>query len=194
MASQNRLHAQTRTLMTAKLKRGSQTHGTTPRQRWALALALELMANFGLLQADWHFAFSTTTKRGVGQARITKTKGETHKVIYLSTTHVEHDSDAEVEDTIRHEIAHALDYERNGRMSGHGRQWQIIAIEVGAKPERVMRTSAKQNRGYAWALTFEGQIVQGYYRYPQAVARRLPDLGLVNRPDTRGRLKLVKVV
>ncbi|HLA64356.1 MAG TPA: SprT-like domain-containing protein, partial [Rhodothermales bacterium] len=41
----------------------------------------------------------------------------------------------EVEDTLRHEIAHAIDAERRGR-SCHDRTWQAIARQCGARPER----------------------------------------------------------
>jgi predicted SprT family Zn-dependent metalloprotease len=43
---------------------------------------------------------------------------------------------AEVEDTVRHEIAHAVDFERRGR-SGHDRTWKALARACGAKPERM---------------------------------------------------------
>lgn len=194
MTSRDRLHQQTTTLLTAKLKRGARTHGATTKQRWALDLALDLMEQFGLIAAGWHCAFSTTSKRGLGQARIQTIDGIKHKVIYLSTSHLDHDGADEIEDTIRHEIAHALDYERHGSMDGHGTRWRAIAVEVGAKPERTMRATAADDRGYVWVLTYRGQTIRGYYRFPRSVARNLPHIGLQNQPETRGQLKLVKMV
>ena len=38
------------------------------------------------------------------------------------------------EDTIRHEIAHAIDFEIRGR-SAHDNYWKSIAVQVGAKPQ-----------------------------------------------------------
>ncbi|MEL7302035.1 MAG: SprT-like domain-containing protein, partial [Pseudomonadota bacterium] len=44
----------------------------------------------------------------------------------------------EVEDTIRHEIAHAIDGERRGR-TNHDGAWKAVARACGARPERTFR-------------------------------------------------------
>lgn len=41
-----------------------------------------------------------------------------------------------MEDVVRHEIAHAIDYERRGR-SDHGPVWKAIARRIGADPTRL---------------------------------------------------------
>lgn len=42
---------------------------------------------------------------------------------------------ADAEDTLRHEIAHAIDVERRGR-TGHDATWRALAVACGARPER----------------------------------------------------------
>ena len=42
---------------------------------------------------------------------------------------------ADVEDTLRHEIAHAVDVERRGR-TNHDAAWRSLAVACGARPER----------------------------------------------------------
>ena len=44
----------------------------------------------------------------------------------------------EVEDTLRHEIAHAIDHERRGR-TNHDRVWKTLAVACGARPERTFK-------------------------------------------------------
>ena len=53
-----------------------------------------------------------------------------NKTIILSSHHIETHPDEEVEDTIRHEIAHAL----TPNDSAHGLEWKAKASEVGARP------------------------------------------------------------
>ena len=99
------------------------------------ALALRLMDALGRdllgepLQArGWSFGFDRARRRlGVcrtGPRRIT-----------LSAHLTPHLSADEVEDTVRHEIAHAVDWERRGR-TNHDRTWKAVARACGAKPER----------------------------------------------------------
>ena len=47
---------------------------------------------------------------------------------------------AEIEDTIRHEIAHAVDVERRGR-TAHDAVWKRLAAACGAAPERCARVA-----------------------------------------------------
>ena len=44
--------------------------------------------------------------------------------------------DAEIEDTVRHEISHVLSVKRYGYLEGrgHGDRWKQVCYEVGAKP------------------------------------------------------------
>lgn len=62
------------------------------------------------------------------------------QVIYvqIGDIHMMYSQEAEVGDTIRHEIAHALDCNTRGK-SDHGPEWQKWANKLGAIPSRVYR-------------------------------------------------------
>jgi predicted SprT family Zn-dependent metalloprotease len=94
-------------------------------------LARELMAQFGLMSTQrrdgrlWEFEFDDAKRRF----------GCCHRSIYkitLSRELVQRNDQAEVEDCIRHEIAHALCEPRQG----HGEAWKAMCKRTGAKPER----------------------------------------------------------
>lgn len=87
--------------------------------------ALEKMRQYGL--SHWKFTFSNT-KRALGDCHPAR------KQIRISTYHVQGSEEKEIKDTVLHEIAHALDYERNGSTS-HGPKWKEICLEVGAIPK-----------------------------------------------------------
>ncbi|MEM1055782.1 MAG: SprT-like domain-containing protein [Bacteroidota bacterium] len=99
------------------------------------SLALDLMDSLGRdvlgepLQArGWTFGFDRA-KRRLGVCRIRQ------KQITLSAVLTPALSVEDVEDTIRHEIAHAIDAERRGR-SCHDATWKALARACGASPER----------------------------------------------------------
>ena len=92
----------------------------------ARTLAHALLKQHGL--HDWTFAFNRR-KRAFGLCDFRK------RTVYLSATLTELNGEAEVRDTLLHEIAHAL----AGHRAGHGPVWRKIAHEVGAKPERCYR-------------------------------------------------------
>ncbi|CAG7580267.1 MAG: putative DNA binding protein [uncultured marine phage] len=58
--------------------------------------------------------------------------------LYLS----KHGEPKDVLDTILHEMAHAIDYEVNGYLSGHGLPWKRICMQIGAKPQSRSRKGA----------------------------------------------------
>ncbi len=99
------------------------------------ALALRLMDALGRdllgepLQArGWSFGFDRARRRlGACHPR--------QRRITLSAPLTPRLSADEVEDTVRHEIAHAVDVERRGRTS-HDRTWKAVARACGARPER----------------------------------------------------------
>ncbi|WP_412068616.1 SprT-like domain-containing protein [Rubrivirga sp. IMCC43871] len=99
------------------------------------ALALRLMDRLGRellgapLQAHgWTVGFDRARRR-LGACRI----GD--KRITLSAPLTLALAPADVEDTVRHEIAHAIDAERRGR-SAHDATWKALAVACGAAPER----------------------------------------------------------
>ena len=78
------------------------------------------------LSREWTFRWQNK-KVSLGTCSYRK------KEIRLSKWYVELNDEAEVRDTILHEIAHALSYERHGS-KGHGRLWKSICREIGAIP------------------------------------------------------------
>ena len=89
----------------------------------AEALAYALMQEFGL--SDWKFKFDSSVRR-FGACFYRR------RTITLSRKLTELNSSKQVEDTIRHEIAHALAGPRNG----HNDEWRATAVACGARPER----------------------------------------------------------
>lgn len=108
----------------------------TPLSRDAVrALALDLMDRLGmqllgtgLATRGWTFGFDRARRR-LGACHVARRR------ITVSATLAAALSAAEVEDTVRHEIAHAVDAERRGRTS-HDATWRALAVACGARPER----------------------------------------------------------
>jgi predicted SprT family Zn-dependent metalloprotease len=102
-------------------------------------LALELMRQFGL--TNWRFEFDDAKRRfGVchrGGSKI----GLSRELTLLN-------EQGKVEDTIRHEIAHALCPPR----SGHGPAWKAMCLRTGAKPERCYSEEVDAPKG-DWQAT-----------------------------------------
>lgn len=91
-------------------------------------LATKLFKEFGI--EDWEFKILTRSGvRFLGRCYINR------KVIEISLWHILKNPD-HVEETIRHEIAHALDW-IHFKKCGHGVSWKLLCIEIGANPTRV---------------------------------------------------------
>lgn len=91
----------------------------------ALRQAISLMDTHGLLDSGWSFKFDNAKTRFGLCVHTTKT-------ISISRPLTELNSEAEVADTILHEIAHAL----VGPDVGHGAEWVRIARSIGCNGER----------------------------------------------------------
>lgn len=87
-------------------------------------LALSYMEEYGLLDEGWKLKWDTAKNRA-GVCNFTR------KVIGLSKFVATYRPFEETEDTILHEIAHAL----VGPRAGHGPIWKAKAAEIGARPE-----------------------------------------------------------
>lgn len=87
-------------------------------------LALTLMEDNGIGNT-WSFRFDNA-KRRCGACFHSR------RTITLSRHFVRLNGEAEVRDTILHEIAHAI----AGFKAGHGVLWQRVASLLGARPER----------------------------------------------------------
>ena len=97
----------------------------------AEALAFLHMEDHGLFDELWHFDFEAC-KRTLGRCHYHVKK------ITLSKWYAELNNEDDVEDTILHEIAHALSFIRYGKNGkGHGWAWKKVCGEIGANPERV---------------------------------------------------------
>ena len=92
------------------------------------ALGRELLGE-SLRARGWSFAFDRARRR-LGACRSGPRR------ITLSGVLLPALSPEAIEDTIRHEIAHAVDFERRGR-SAHDATWKALARACGASPERV---------------------------------------------------------
>jgi predicted SprT family Zn-dependent metalloprotease len=93
----------------------------------AKSLAERLMREQGL--ADWRFAFDRARRR-FGCCWPTR------KLITLSRPLTELNDEAEVRDTILHEIAHAL------VPGGHTAAWRKMCVRIGAVPRRCYTNAA----------------------------------------------------
>lgn len=90
-------------------------------------LAIALMTKHGLF--GWQFKFNRAKRQmGVCRYPIRNRPGR----IELSVHLVERNDEAEIRDTILHEIAHAL----VGPKHGHDAVWKAKCLEIGAMPKR----------------------------------------------------------
>lgn len=96
---------------------------TTENTHKAIATANALLAEHGLLAQGWSFRFNNN-KRRIGLCRYRE------RTIEYSRHFIALTPWAEIEDTIRHEVAHAL----VGPGYGHGNVWKRAAIRLGARP------------------------------------------------------------
>lgn len=94
------------------------------------ALAYKLMREHGLDKEGWTFDLSQTQRR-IGDCYYDK------KLIRFSINYLLKSSDAQIRDTILHEIAHAL---VGPDVKSHGYEWQYKAMQVGAEPYACDRT------------------------------------------------------
>lgn len=116
----------------------------------AVALAETLIDEFGL--NGWVVALDRSKVR-FGQCR------HRNHTIGLSGVLVTLNSAEEVEDVIRHEIAHAL----AGPDAGHGREWKRQCVVTGARTERCYDAAKVVAAPSKWALVCVGCG----YRHPR---------------------------
>lgn len=124
----------------------------------ALVKARQLMNKYGL--NDWRLNLDRR-KCAFGYCRPVA------KIISLSEHLVGLNSEEQVTDTILHEIAHALDWIRNGKM-GHDYSWKRICIEIGAKPEQYYTdaTVVSPDPKYIIKAIASGKVCGKYHRLP----------------------------
>jgi len=138
------------------------------------------------LDAKWRFQWDRAKTR-LGLCDFHK------KTIQLSLPRTEFQSEAQIRDTLLHEIAHAL----AGPKAGHGPRWQHIARELGATPDRCADLSKDQAQlGARYVLKDQqGNIYKYYYRKPVRTMQRLEHSWIRGRKkQTLGQLLIEKIV
>jgi predicted SprT family Zn-dependent metalloprotease len=123
----------------------------------AQMMAQDMMQHHGLAQQGWVFVWSKQKKANGYSWHAKKTIG-----LSMYTTPLRKEDD--VLNTILHEIAHAL----LGAAFGHGRDWKLKAIEVGAIPERCANNTNEERPQGKYTLTCQdcGVKAQRYKRPP----------------------------
>lgn len=124
---------------------------------------LNLLNEHGLLSKGWVF------KLGRGKRRLGACNYKT-KTVSVSRFHIMIHDDAEVRDTIRHEVAHAL----AGPGAGHGPIWKRYAVQLGAKPHSRAHTTKPIQYRYELHCGFCGMLMQR--RYNRIKMRRLQNM------------------
>ncbi len=149
-------------------------------------LANDLMQEHGLLAAGWVFAWGHG-KRRLGGAEVRRyPDGRVTRTIRLSRHLVRLNDDAEVRDTILHEIAHAL----VGVEHGHDAAWKSMCRRIGARPERTAGGEVRMPAaGYVLVCTCCDQVVGQRYRRI-APARLARAYCRACGPDAVGKLRL----
>jgi len=117
----------------------------------------------------WAFGFGWG-KRTLGTTRVRV--GDRTGTIRLSRHLVDANMPDVLEDTLLHEIAHALAYQRFGRAAmNHGPAWQAIAREVGAEPRATCAAGPLAPAPYVLVCERCGEQV-GLFRKPKHRASR----------------------
>jgi predicted SprT family Zn-dependent metalloprotease len=125
-------------------------------------LAKQLMLKHGLTVDGWSFVWDGARRRfGVCK--------HDRKQIGLSRPLTSLNTEAEVKNTILHEIAHALAV----RGHGHDSHWKAICCRIGARPERCYGSDKVAKVAGAWVATCPGcnkewhrhKVLSGRRRY-----------------------------
>jgi predicted SprT family Zn-dependent metalloprotease len=136
-------------------------------------LADDLLFEHGL--SDWTFEFDRAKVR-LGCCH------HTDKKITLSRPLCEWADEAEITDTLLHEIAHAL----CGPGVGHGSAWRRVAVSIGCNGERCHTLDTSENAKYQ--ITCECGQVFSWHRRPKPYSRRCLKCGhsFVTKFDSNG--------
>lgn len=133
-----------------------------PRFARIEADAAERMLGQGL--HEWAFGFGRG-KRTLGSTRVER--GARTGVVRISRYLVEADLPEVLHDTLLHEIAHAVAYQRYGRAAmNHGPAWKAVARELGAEPRATCRAGPLAPAPHVLVCTRCGAEV-GLYRAPR---------------------------
>jgi predicted SprT family Zn-dependent metalloprotease len=117
-------------------------------------LATDLMRKHGL--TNWEFKFDNARAR-VGICRYRE------RVIGLSRYYVRANEEIEVQDTVLHEIAHAL----AGPQAAHGPAWRSIATAIGCSSTRCSHAAMGVDPKYSLWCDTCGKRLRNYHREPR---------------------------
>ncbi len=146
----------------------------------ALDLLNQSLQQHGL--SNWTGGLDNARRR-FGVCRIDK------KHISLSRTLCELNDRAEVYDTILHEIAHALAWQRHGENCAHDKRWKAICVEIGARPVACYDGEVIQPAA-PWVLVHRdtGEVFRSYHKKPR---RNWSTVWIRGRKaDTLGKLEI----
>lgn len=118
-------------------------------------LATTIYPKINLLDEGWEIIYDNAKTR-LGSCKWP------NRQISLSTHYLHL---PEIENTLRHEMAHAFDYELRGK-SDHSRTWKMWAVRCGAIPERL--SNVKHEPRYKYTATCPScGYKTGFYRKPK---------------------------
>jgi len=144
-------------------------------------LAIYLMRAWGIRQTGWRFKYDGAKRRFGSCHYDTKT-------ITLSRHLTQLNSRDEVEDTILHEIAHALTPGDH-----HGQAWKAACIKVGAKPVRCYDNQVTEPEpNYRGICPRCGQLVSTRYRLTRQTRDEVACRPCYNTTGRSYRLKWVQ--
>jgi len=121
----------------------------------------EKLLDCSLEDLGWAFHFDNAKKR------IGHTNAET-KMISVSQLLIKRGLPEEkIEDTIRHEVAHAIDFEQRS-YSAHDSRWKTLARACGANPERTGEIPEEVRPSHRWHRYCPEceKVVGKYYKKP----------------------------
>lgn len=117
------------------------------------------MEKHGLIDLGWKPEFDEA-KRRFGVCKPAE------KIISISRPLALLNPEVEVLDTILHEIAHALAWEKHGNC-GHDDRWKSICVEIGARPDRCYEDDIiEPNAPWLLCHSETGEVFQSYVRKP----------------------------
>ena len=152
-----------------------------PRPSGTAFATFELRAAHAMLAHGldgWAFGFGRG-KRTLGTTRVEA--GASVGTVRVSRYLLEGGTDAAIEDTLLHEIAHAVAYVRHGRAAmNHGPAWRAVAREVGATPRATCRVGPIHPAPHRLVCRRCGAEV-GLYRRPKHAPARYRHRGCGGR-------------
>lgn len=146
-------------------------------------LLAEMLIERHLPNTRWSFNWNRQTK-GFGLCKYSSTK------ITLSER-IQYETEDAIEQTILHEIAHAL----AGPGHRHNKVWKQVARSIGVRNPRATRapTCEPHNKPEpVWVMIVDDEIINEYHRRPSKnTFRTIHTRYIPGRNDTKGKLQLV---